>query len=277
MTPPVAPGTLYIVSTPIGNLGDISRRALDVLRNCDVILAEDTRTTRVLLAHYEITTHVESVHEHNEAKAAPRVLARLHEGGTAALVTDAGTPLIADPGDRIVRAAIQAGLAVVPVPGASALLAALVASGMAAVPFTFFGFVPRKAGERADLAHELATLPHTAVCYESPERVADTLRGWAEAGLGDRPVVVARELTKKFEELRRGTVLELAAYHELTPPRGEVVLVLGGAPQLEPNEEELERLAKAWRAEGLPAREVQRRLSEEHHAPRNLAYRLAHR
>jgi 16S rRNA (cytidine1402-2'-O)-methyltransferase len=201
----------------------------------------------------------------------------LHEGGTAALVTDAGTPLISDPGDRIVRAAISAGLAVVPVPGASALLAALVASGMAAVPFTFFGFVPRKAGERADLAHELATLPHTAVCYESPERVAETLRGWAEAGLGDRPVVVARELTKKFEELRRGTVLELAAYHELTPPRGEVVLVLGGAPQLEPNEEELERLAKAWRAEGLPAREVQRRLSEEHHAPRNLAYRLAHR
>lgn len=272
----VAPGTLYVVSTPIGNLGDLTRRAADVLRDCDVVLAEDTRRTRVLLKHEGITTRVESLHEHNEARASQRVLSRLRDGGTAALVADAGTPLVSDPGERLVALAAGAGVGVVPVPGASAVLAALVVSGLPAVPFTFFGFVPRKGRERTELLDALRALRHTAVCYESPERVAETLAAWDGAGMGDRPAVSARELTKRFEEVRRGTVRELAAYHGEHPPRGEVVLVLGGAPQAEVNEEVLAGVARALLGEGVSPREVARRLSMQHGASRNLAYRLAH-
>ena len=277
MNTPALPGTLYIVSTPIGNLGDISTRALEVLRTCGLVLAEDTRQTRVLLSHAGIKTALASLREHNEARVTPRVIERLQGGEVAALVSDAGTPLISDPGDRLVRAVIDAGLPVVPIPGASAVLAALVVSGLPAVPFTFFGFVPRKGRERSELVEHLAGIEHTAVCYESPERLADTLTAWVEAGFGERPAVVARELTKRFEEVRRGTVRELAAYHSTNPPRGEVVVVLGGAPAKALDEEALESLARTWRDEGLPAREVARRLSEEHGAPRNLAYKLAHR
>lgn len=272
----LAPGTLYIVSTPIGNLGDLTARATDVLRACDVVLAEDTRRTRILLKHCGATTRVESVREHNEARATPRVLRRLRAGGTAALVSDAGTPLVSDPGARLVAAAIAAGIPVVAVPGPSALLAALVVSGLPAETFTFFGFVPRRGGERARLIETLRTLPHTAVSYESPERVAETLFAWDQAGLGSRPCAVARELTKRFEETRRGTVRELAAYYESHPPRGEIVLVLGGAAAAPLDEAELTSLARRWRSEGVPARDVARRLSEDHGAPRNLAYRLAH-
>jgi 16S rRNA (cytidine1402-2'-O)-methyltransferase len=270
-------GTLYVVSTPIGNLGDISSRAVEVLGTSAVVLAEDTRHTRGLLNHLGVKATLVSLHEHNEAKTIPRVLERLGRGEAVALVSDAGTPLVSDPGGRLVRAAIDAGLSVVPIPGASAVLAALVASGLPAVPFTFLGFVPRKGKELADFVGELGRLEHTAVCYESPERLADTLAAWVEAGMGDRPAAVARELTKKFEEVRRGTVRELAAYHQASPPRGEVVVVLGGAPPVTLDEDMLESLARTWREEGLPAREVARRLSEEHGAPRNLAYRLAHR
>ena len=272
-----APGTLFVVSTPIGNLADISARALEALRTCDVVLAEDTRQTRVLLNHAGIAATLTSLHEHNEARVVPRVLARLQRGDAVALVTDAGTPLVSDPGERLVRSAIDAGFPVVPIPGASAVLAALVVSGLPAVPFTFFGFVPRKGRERAGLMAALAGLTHTAVCFESPERVADTLAAWVEAGFGDRPAAVARELTKRFEEVRRGTVRELAAYYSESPPRGEVAVVLGGTSPAAPDAQTLESLARTWREEGLSAREVARRLSEEHHAPRNLAYRLAHR
>lgn len=276
ITSPTA-GTLFVVSTPIGNLGDVSARALDTLRACDIVLAEDTRHTRILLQHAGITTPLESLREHNEARATVRVIERLQAGGTAALVADAGTPLLSDPGERLVASVIEHGLPVVPIPGPSALLAALVVSGLPVVPFSFFGFVPRQQGEKAALVETLASLPHTAVCYESPERLADTLQAWVEAGLGDRRAAVARELTKRFEEVTRGTVRELAAYHGEKPPRGEVVLLIGGAPAGTPDEAALDALAKGWRAEGLPAREVARRLSEEHGAPRNLAYRLAHR
>ena len=277
MTTAAQPGTLYVVSTPIGNLGDIGARAVEVLRTATVVLAEDTRTTRVLFDRYEIDTPLVALHEHNEARMTPRVLARLKAGEAVAVVTDAGTPLVSDPGERLVRAAIAEGAAVVAIPGPSAVLAALVVSGLPAVPFTFFGFVPRKAGERAALAHSLAETSHTSVCYEAPDRVAGTLAGWAQAGLADRPAAVARELTKRFEEVRRGTVSELAAYYEEHPPRGEVVLVVGGGAEKTPDEDALASLAETLRAEGLSAREVARRLSEEHGAPRNLAYRLAHR
>lgn len=270
------PGTLYVVSTPIGNLGDISARAIEILGSCAFILAEDTRRTRVLLDHVSVRTKLISLREHNEARVSEQVVARLLAGESAALVSDAGTPLVSDPGERLVRAAIDAGLTVVAIPGASAVLTALVVSGFPAEPFTFFGFVPRKASERADLISSLSALKHTAVCYESPERVGETLSAWVDAGLGDRPAVVARELTKKFEEVRRGTVRELAAYHESNDPRGEIVVVLGGARDEVRDEQQLESLAKEMKVEGLTAREVARRLSEEHGVPRNLAYRLAH-
>jgi 16S rRNA (cytidine1402-2'-O)-methyltransferase len=273
----VVPGALHVVSTPIGHLGDITLRGLAVLRQAALICCEDTRHTRPLLDRYGITTPTQSLHEHNEARVIPGLLERLRSGEAVALVSDAGTPLVSDPGQRAVEAVVRAGGRVVPIPGPSATLAALVASGLPALPFTMLGFLPRKGRERQDQLALAAGLPHTVVLFEAPGRVADTLRDLAAMAGEARPVVVARELTKHFEELRRGTLAEVAAYAEQVPPRGEVVLVLGGAPPVEaPDEEALEGLAAGWRAEGVPPRELQRRLVELHGASRNLAYRLAH-
>jgi 16S rRNA (cytidine1402-2'-O)-methyltransferase len=269
-------GVLFVVSTPIGNLGDLSPRAVETLAHCAVVLAEDTRRTRTLLTHAGIRARLESLREHNEARVTTRALSMLRDGRDIALVSDAGTPLVADPGERLVAAAASAGIRVTPVPGPSAVLAALSVAGLPVVPFTFLGFVPRSGRERAEFLQAISTLHHTAVCYESPDRLADTLAAWVEHGLGERRVVTARELTKRFEEVRRGTVRELAAYHQAVPPRGEVVIVLGGAAEPALDEAGLASLAQAWRGEGLPAREVARRLSDEHGVPRNLAYRLAH-
>jgi 16S rRNA (cytidine1402-2'-O)-methyltransferase len=269
-------GRLYLVSTPIGNLGDVTLRALETLREANLILAEDTRHTRPFLQRYEIGTPLEPYHEHNEARMVPRVLERLQGGETVALVSDAGTPLLSDPGARLVGAALEAGIAVSPVPGASALLAALVASGLDATRFTFYGFLPRKGRERATALAEIAQLPHTAVLYEAPGRVADTLRELADLGGGERPVVVARELTQQFEELRRGTAAGLASYYGDAPLRGEVVLVVGGAPERAVGEGELLERARELRGRGLSARDVAATLVAEHGAARNVAYRLAH-
>ena len=269
-------GTLYIVSTPIGNLGDLSARALETLRTADAILAEDTRHTRALLTHFELHTPLESYHEHNEAATTPGLVGRLQLGATLALVSDAGTPLLSDPGARLVRAAAAAGVAVVPVPGASALLAALVGAALPVDRFTFFGFVPRKGPERRTLLADVVALRHTAVLYEAPGRVAETLADLAAAGAGDRDAVVARELTKQFEEFLRGTVQALAAQCAATPPRGEVVLVVAGGEAPTLDEAALKARATALRAEGLSARDVVRVLMEDEGAPRNLAYRLAH-
>jgi 16S rRNA (cytidine1402-2'-O)-methyltransferase len=273
---PLTAGTLYIVSTPIGNLGDITARAGEVLGACDLVFAEDTRTTRVLLNHLGIARRLGSLHEHNEARVAAGIVAALGEGRTVALVSDAGTPLVSDPGERLVARVVAAGHRVEAVPGASAVLAALVVSGLPAIPFTFLGFVPRRPGERRVFADRLADVPHTSVCYESPERLVKTLEGWAGAGLGERPAATCRELTKKFEDVRRGTVRELAAYHKANPPRGEVVIVLGGAVGKEADNEDLAALAARLLARGVPARDVARQLSVEHGVPRNVAYRLAH-
>lgn len=271
-----AGGTLFVVSTPIGNLGDISTRALDTLRTVDAILAEDTRHTRQLLAHFDLHTPLEAHHEHNEAATTPSLVTRLQMGATLALVSDAGTPLLSDPGARLVQAAVAGGVRVVPIPGASALLAALVGSALPADRFTFFGFAPRKGGDRKALMAEIVALRHTAVLYEAPSRVADTLGDLSAAGGAERPCVVARELTKQFEEFRRGTARELAEYYEAHPPRGEVVILVrgGDAPVLD--ESVLRDRAGALRGEGLSAREVMRVLMEDEGAPRNLAYRLAH-
>ena len=269
-------GSLYVVSTPIGNLRDITLRAIDVLRAVDLILAEDTRHSRHLLDHHGIATPMLSYHEHNEARATETAIARLREGRDVALISDAGTPLVSDPGTRVVRAAAEAGIAVVPIPGPSAVLAALVSSALGSERFTFFGFLARKGREREDALQDLSSLRHTSVLYEAPNRVAATLGELGTRGAGERRVVVARELTKQFEEIRRGTVAELSAYYESAPPRGEVVIVLEGTTLQPLAEDELRSRARLMRAAGLSARDVAAALVREGGASRNLAYRLAH-
>jgi len=204
-------GTLHVVSTPIGNLGDMTLRAIEILKAADLVLAEDTRASRVLLDHYDIRTRMLAAHEHNEARLIPTVLERLGRGEQLALITDAGTPLVSDPGARIVAAVREAGFRVSPVPGASAVTAALAAAGLDTSRFTFFGFLPRSGAERRAALDALSRLPHTGVLYEAPGRVAETLGSIARAGGGGRRCVVAREMTKKFEEFRGGTVDDLAA------------------------------------------------------------------
>ena len=272
----VAAGTLFIVSTPIGNLGDLSERAIATLRSVNAVLAEDTRHSRPLLERHGVAAKLVAYHEHNEAKTTPGLVARLVAGESFALISDAGTPLLSDPGSRLVRAAIDAGVAVSPVPGASALLAALVGSGLDAERFTFFGFLARKGRERTETVAAIGALSHTAVLYEAPARVGETLADLVTAGAGDREAVVARELTKQFEEFRRGTVRALAESYREEAPRGEVVLVIAGAEPAVLDEDALRARARALRADGLSARDVVRVLTEEAHAPRNLAYRLAH-
>ena len=269
----------YIVSTPIGNLGDITHRALSVLESVDRILAEDTRRTRILCRKYGIDTPLISAHEHNEAARAERLAEWLDGGEDLALVSDAGTPLLSDPGLRLVRAAVDAGHAVVPVPGASAALTALVASGFDPEPFTFFGFLPRAGREREDRLAEIAALPHTSVVYESPERLARLLMELADRSPGERRAVVARELTKVHEEHRRGTLRELGSYYEEAGARGEVVVVVAGSAGVPESvdEEAAAVLARALLEEGrrpsVVAKEVARRLG----VPRNRAYEIVQR
>jgi 16S rRNA (cytidine1402-2'-O)-methyltransferase len=267
---------LHVVSTPIGNLGDITLRALAVLRQASVICCEDTRHARPLLDRYGIGTPTQALHEHNEASAVPRLLERLRAGEAIAVISDAGTPLVSDPGGRLVDAAVTAGLRVIPIPGASATLAALVACGLAAHPFTVLGFPERKGKEREDTLAMAARLPHAVVLFESPNRLVDTLRDLAAITGSSRQVAVARELTKHFEEIRRGTLEEVAAYYEQVPPKGEIVFVLAGATTAEPTEDGLRATADALRAEGFRPRDIVRMLMDEHGASRNLAYRLAH-
>ena len=269
----VAPGRLYVVSTPIGNMGDFSFRAVEILRSVALVLAEDTRHSRGLLDRYEIKTPMAAYHEYNEAKTAPRLVGRMLAGEDMALISDAGTPLLSDPGQRLVTAAVEAGIAVVPIPGASALLAALVASGFDADCFTFFGFLPRKGRERSDLLDEIASSPRTVVLYEAPARVSGTLQELASRSV-ERQGVVARELTKQFEELRRGTLESLGAYYKDAPPRGEVVIVIAGAQAAEPDESAMREEARALRARGVTVRDVAAALAKQG-APRNLAYRIA--
>jgi 16S rRNA (cytidine1402-2'-O)-methyltransferase len=269
-------GTLFLVSTPIGNLGDISNRAVEVLSSAALILAEDTRHSRRLLDHFHITTPVAAYHEHNEAKETPRIVERLLAGSSIALISDAGTPLISDPGSRLVDAAVTANVRVVPIPGPSAVMAALVGSGLSLERFTFFGFLERKGRERTETIRNVVASTATAVLFEAGNRVAATLSDLAQAGAGDRAAVVARELTKQFEEFRRGSVRELADVYESADPRGEVVLVISGAQKAEISERELDTAAEKLRAEGRTSRDVMDHLVSALGAPRNLAYKIAH-
>lgn len=223
----IAPG-LHLVATPIGNLKDISFRALSTLAAADAILAEDTRVTRVLLAHYGITTPLLTYHEHNAAQMRPKIMARLEQGQALALVSDAGTPLVSDPGHKLVDETLELGFSVTTIPGASAVLTGLVLSGLPMDAFFFGGFLPTKSAARKHRLLELSTIPGTLAFFESPQRVGDMLADAAEV-LGDRPAAVARELTKMFENVRRGSLSELAGrYAGEGPPRGEIVVVIGG-------------------------------------------------
>jgi 16S rRNA (cytidine1402-2'-O)-methyltransferase len=264
-----------VVSTPIGNMGDFSFRAVEVLREVTLIVAEDTRHSRHLLARYEIATPVAAYHEHNEARATPGLVARLQEGEDIALISDAGTPLLSDPGERLVRAAIEVGVDVIPVPGASAVLAALVASGASTSPFTFYGFLPRKGSARKKIIDDLRELGHTAVLFESPLRIVGTLDELCSAGLAERCAAVSRELTKRFEATRRGTLGELSAYYQEAPPRGEIVLVIWGAAVSGPPENASRDRARELAAEGLSVRDIASRIVSELGVARNLAYRIA--
>lgn len=215
---------LYLVATPIGNLGDITIRALETLAAADILACEDTRVTRVLLDRYGIRRRTTAYHEHNAAEAGPKLVEAVLAGKSVALVSDAGTPLVSDPGFRLVGEVVEAGGRVVPIPGASALLAALTASGLPSDTFLFAGFLPVKAGQRKTRLNELRAVPATLVFYESPRRLADCLAAMSEV-LGDREVAIGRELTKTFEEMRRGSLAALAlAYAGEDTPRGEVVI-----------------------------------------------------
>jgi 16S rRNA (cytidine1402-2'-O)-methyltransferase len=246
---------------------------LRVLREVDVIACEDTRRTRGLLTHFDIHTPTLSYYEHNKLVRGPQLLRRLEEGGSVALVTDAGTPGISDPGFMLVRDARAAGAAVVPVPGPSAVITALSAAGVPGDRFVFDGFLPVKPGRRLNRLKALRELETTVVVYESPHRIVAALEAIAEV-FGDVEIVVARELTKQFEELRRGTLESLSAYYSESPPRGEVVILIAGAPVTAPDEAQLLKDARGLLASGLSVRDVAAALTRSG-AARNLAYAMA--
>ncbi|MDP9807408.1 16S rRNA (cytidine1402-2'-O)-methyltransferase [Rhizobium tibeticum] len=223
---------LYLVATPIGNLGDITLRALETLAGADVLACEDTRVTRVLLDRYGIQNRPYAYHEHNAEEAGPRLMQALEAGKSVALVSDAGTPLVSDPGYRLAQSAIEAGYRVVPIPGASAPLAALVGSGLPNDAFLFAGFLPTKDKARRDRLAEFVAVSATLMFFESPHRIAATLAAAADVLGGDRVASVCRELTKTYEEFRRGTLAELAAhYADVDSVKGEIVLVIGPPPE----------------------------------------------
>jgi 16S rRNA (cytidine1402-2'-O)-methyltransferase len=233
-------GTLYLVATPIGNLGDMTHRAVSVLSRASLIAAEDTRQTYKLLAHYQIQTPLVSYHEHNKLARLEQILAALEQGDVA-LVSDAGTPALNDPGYELVCAALQAGYAVSPVPGPSAPVAALVASGLPTDAFLYLGYLPRKSGERRRLLEQISALPYTLVFLETPHRLLEALED-LQSSLGDRSLAVARELTKLHEEIFRGRISQARAHFGAQPIRGEITLVVAG-----------ERAAKEWDEEQVRA------------------------
>jgi 16S rRNA (cytidine1402-2'-O)-methyltransferase len=262
---------LFLVATPIGNLEDITLRALRILREVPLVAAEDTRTARVLLRHYEITVRVTSYNEHNSRSKTP-VLLRALESGDVALITDAGMPGISDPGRDLVRAAVDAGHQIVPIPGASAVVTAVAASGLPARRFHYLGFLPRQSGPRRRALAAAAESRDTLVVYESPHRVLATLKDALEA-LGDRPVAVARELTKLHEEIWRGTLSSAVAYFQ--EPRGEFTLVIeGGAPQQQA--EGVDAVVGELRRENTPPRVAVAEIARRTGVSRRAAYAAWH-
>jgi 16S rRNA (cytidine1402-2'-O)-methyltransferase len=271
-------GKLFVVSTPIGNLEDLTHRAERVLSEVPHVLAEDTRRTGTLLRHLGVRSEMTSLHAHNEASRRGKVLEWLAGGADVALVSDAGTPLVSDPGARIVQAALDAGHEVVPIPGASAVLAALVASGLPSGRFTFLGFLPRRGVERGRLLERLGAAEETAVVFESPERLVELLQDLEEVCGPERRVAVGRELTKVHETVVRGTLADARRYYGDSAPRGEVTVVLEGAPVRQaPDEVDREAaraLARALLAQGATPSSVAKDVAKRLSLPRNVAYQV---
>jgi 16S rRNA (cytidine1402-2'-O)-methyltransferase len=272
-------GSLILVATPIGNLGDFSPRAQEALSQADRILCEDTRRTRILLSAFSIPAkgRLEAFHDHNETERIARILEFLHSGELIALVSDAGTPAISDPGERLVAAAVAEGLRVTTVPGPSALLAALVVSGFSTDRFVMEGFLPRKGAERATRLEHVRKEERTSVFYESPKRLGATLADFVAVLGPQRHVCIARELTKLHEELWRGSVEEALAQFSDTEVRGEVVLVVEGAtPRDTPEASDAQLMAalEAARSSGLSARDAAREVAELFDVPRRRVYEL---
>jgi len=244
---------LYLVATPIGNLGDITLRALETLAAAEIVACEDTRVSRVLLDRYGIRRRTTAYHEHNAGEAGPKLIAALQAGRSVALISDAGTPLVSDPGYRLVGEALDNGIRVVPIPGPSAPLAALTASGLPSDAFMFAGFLPVKTGQRQTRLEALKAVPATLIFFESPRRLAETLVGMVEALGGDRKAAIGRELTKTFEEMRTGTLQTLADHYAAADtPKGEIVVCVGPAETKTDEPADIDRLLLSLAAE-MPA------------------------
>jgi 16S rRNA (cytidine1402-2'-O)-methyltransferase len=266
-------GGLYVVATPIGNLADITLRALTVLAQADVLYCEDTRHSRTLLAHYAIARSTRPYHEHNAERERPRVLADLAAGKSVALISDAGTPLISDPGYKLVREAAAAGFPVTAIPGPSAPLAALASAGLATDAFLFAGFLPPRRGARHTRLEELKAVPATLVFFEAPSRLAESL-GDIAAVLGEREAAVARELTKLHEEVRRGTPAELARWAAATPPKGEMVIVVGPPLEAPVTDDAISARLEPLLAE-MSLSDAAKMVAQDLGVPRGRAYDLA--
>jgi len=274
------PGTLYIVATPIGNLEDITLRALRILREVDLIACEDTRQTIKLLRHYGIRRPLLSYHEHNQRKRAREVIARLKDGQTVALVSDAGTPLLSDPGDVVLERAIAEGIPVVPIPGPSAITTAAMAAGVPVDRFLFVGFLPAQRTKRRAELERLKEVPYTLIFFEAPHRLAETLADMREI-LGARPAVLARELTKVHETFERATLDVLAERVATSPVKGEIVLLVAGAEAVRTKRSSIpvsaaalaERVRAVMAATGLDAKTAIARVAQEYGVSRRLVYR----
>lgn len=272
----VKEGTLYLVPTPIGNLSDMTERAASILAHVDIIAAEDTRHTRILLDHLGISGRVVSYHEHNKKEAGPKLIEALEKGESVAQVSDAGMPVISDPGADLVKLALAADIPVVPLPGPNAALTALIASGLDARQFAFIGFLPRTTANRKDMLAMAGAIPFTIIFYEAPHRLKETLKYLRDA-LGDRKAVLARELTKKFETFRRGTLDEFLQAADEEAPRGEYVILVEGK---QPGKEEDGGEAASWEeealalAEDMPLKEAARQVAKKRNMARRDVYQF---
>jgi 16S rRNA (cytidine1402-2'-O)-methyltransferase len=271
-------GALYVVATPIGNLKDITFRAIEILNTVNTIAAEDTRHTRKLLSHFQIKAHLVSCHEHNESFRIPMLLQKLQSGESVALVSDAGTPSVSDPGYRLVAAAIAQGLSVIPIPGVSAAVTALCASGLPSDSFYFVGFLPASSSRRRAKLEGISKIRSTLVFYESPRRIAQTMSDILQT-LGDRPAVIAREMTKIHEEFLRGSVAELNAKMRIVESmKGEITLLIGPPPDSDDDadhdqDDQLEaRIESELKKGGAGASALARSLSKIYKTPKNLIY-----
>lgn len=272
-------GTLYLVPTPIGNLNDMTFRSIEVLKTVDMIAAEDTRNTGLLLKHFDIATRQMSFHEHNAFEKIPELISCLKEGKSLAQVSDAGMPSISDPGHDLVKAAVAEGIPVVALPGASAGITSLIASGLAPQPHVFYGFLPRKSGQQKSFLEAKKCYPETQIFYESPYRVKETLANIL-AVYGDRQAVLVRELTKLYEEYQRGTVSELLDYIAETPPKGECLLIISGYEKQE-NEQQLSEanlkdLVEELIGKGMRPNQAIKKVAKDNNFNRQELYQLYH-